>query len=362
MALLWHDGFDRYSVINDLQLKADRLDATASDIAYSTTAGAFGGGTLIGVDDQQLGTFRGWYEVTVPRVETPNDFFCGFWFKPEQFIRRPFVKFSPSYKASGNNDPVFQLGLANSGGLVFSTAGGVARNFSADPPDLIQEGKWSWVEIRARPTDVTGQVEIRINGTTVINETSIDWASGQSQDVARVDFFGGGTSNQEYFFDDIIIYDSTGSDGFTTWLGPRRIYTLSPNGAGLTTNGTPVGVANNWDAVNDTGAYDSGTYVNIGTTTNLDLYTYENLPEAVTDIDAVLVSTVARTDGATPRQIRALARENVTTGNGTTRNVNFGTDADYHLQVENFNTNPDTALAWTDTEVNAAQFGWELVT
>jgi hypothetical protein len=254
-----------------------------------------------------------------------------------------------------------RLTLTDSGGLAYSSANATTTTREYSDGGIIRPNKWVHIGVRFDPANNTGECQVWVNGTQVWNDVADMTGTGQNTNCTSITFGGGFNNTQTFTFDDIMIYDATGTN-FNSFLGPKRIYTLNPDGAGATTNGTATGAASNWQAVDETGDFDTTTYVEIGTTANLDLYTASALPETPDSVDGVEVVAIARSAGSTPRQGRVLARENVTTGNGTTVDIAFGGDEGYYPIRHLFATNPDTATAWTATTVNAMEIGWELVT
>lgn len=353
MALIWAEGCDKLTTLAPLETTFTRVDAT--DVVINTTGGVWGGGAIEINDGPASNVFP--LEIGVPRVLATEDLFVQFWFKPEEIVSADLVCF----RSDGGISPICRVVTTDSGGLAYNSAGATTTTREFSDGGLFRPGKWAHVGVRLDPANSTGECQVWVNGTQVWNDVADMVGSSQNANITSVCFGGGNTTSQTYTFDDIIIYDATGST-FNSFLGPKRIYTLTPDGAGTTTNGTATGAASNWQAVDDSGDFDTTTYVEIGTTTNLDLYTTGALPETPDSIDGVEVVAMARTAGSTPRQGRVLARENVTTGNGTTYDINFGGDEGYFPLRHLFATNPDTASAWSGSEVDAMEIGWELVT
>jgi hypothetical protein len=66
---------------------------------------------------------------------------------------------------------------------------------------------------------------------------------------------------------------------------------------------------------------------------------------------------VARKDDAEGRQVRTKLKSGTTTADGTTR----GMATSYLAYGDLYETDPDTAIAWTPSGVNAMQVGIEVV-
>jgi hypothetical protein len=72
------------------------------------------------------------------------------------------------------------------------------------------------------------------------------------------------------------------------------------------------------------------------------------------EVHNVSLINVARHTGVA-QNFRAVIFEGATVGNGTDEALS----ASFQVFMEDFETNPDTALQWTNTEVDASEFGYE---
>jgi hypothetical protein len=99
-------------------------------------------------------------------------------------------------------------------------------------------------------------------------------------------------------------------------------------------------------------------YVAASVVGDLDFYTLGNLAAAPLSIFAVQAKICARKDDAATRAVRTRIRSNRDIANGAT----VGLAASYTYLSDIFETDPDTALAWTAAAVNALEVGQEVMT
>ena len=84
-------------------------------------------------------------------------------------------------------------------------------------------------------------------------------------------------------------------------------------------------------------------YVASGTVGDLDLYETGDLPFVPDSVHAVQVTTCARNDDAATREVRSKVKSGAATANGGPHALT----ANYVYYRDIFETDPDTAAAWT---------------
>lgn len=98
--------------------------------------------------------------------------------------------------------------------------------------------QWHLIEAHVRIGDATGSagtwgiVEVRLDGQTTneITCTNVDTKNGSNTTIGWVGFQDG-TNFGSHAWDDIIIYDSSGSTN-NSWVGDSGVYAIFPNGRG----------------------------------------------------------------------------------------------------------------------------------
>lgn len=222
---------------------------------------------------------------------------------------------------------------------------------------------WNLVEIHLVPTTgATGTFEIWLNGTQVLNLTSIQTSAGLANvnsitiGVERFTIFASGTA--AYIgYDDLAVNNTAGSVN-NGRCGDYRIGWFPASGAGASTQWTPTS-GSNYAAVDDTGDLSAGTadYVAAGTTALVDDYTVTNLPSGASAIPVVIAMAYAINPDAGTSQVKVGVISGSTTSAGSAQSPG----ASWAYVREQFETDPDTTAAWTVSGVNAAKVRIESV-
>lgn len=225
---------------------------------------------------------------------------------------------------------------------------------------------WYYIELGIKfAYDATGEYEIRINGVTVKQESSIRTAAQSSSfpSWTHVQFL---PISHEALLDDIYICNGVGSIN-NSLLGDVKVPVLWPDGDN-TQGWTRSAGGDNYalvddgpvEAVDAENVWTDDDYVySDDTPTTKDLYEYEALPAeyAGSTIQAVQVASVVRTTN--PQAL-------------TLKNKCLSVDAEvvvgqetlmwdlYSLVTGIQETDPKTAVLWTPSGVAAAKFGVEV--
>ena len=208
--------------------------------------------------------------------------------------------------------------------------------------------KWYWLELKVKCNTTTGTYELRIGETNIASDTGVNTKAGSNDFHDKVLF--GNSSGDFYRIDDLYICDASGSDN-NDFLGNVKVTSLRPDGAGNTTEFTPSAGAN-YAAVDEQLIDEDSTYVESLTSTNKDTYTYDNI--TASNIKGVEIITCCReSDGSSFSLI------NVTRSGGADYDSSsqaIGT-TDYVFRSDVIEQDPNTSAAWTDTNLNLAEFG-----
>jgi len=87
-------------------------------------------------------------------------------------------------------------------------------------------GAASWNHIEVRAVESTGVVQVRVNGEQVLGTSSFTFSASFAQ--WGVSGNGGGAGSTVYYFDDLVVNDTTGSYN-NAWKGDLRVATLFPD-------------------------------------------------------------------------------------------------------------------------------------
>ncbi len=338
MSLRFVDGFDHY---------------LAADVLKKWTA--TGSGPLIGPEYARPGSTGAGMSFTTgasarlrKTLTAKATWTIGFAVNPAQNGTQALVQFLDSAAAE-------QCSLRTNGSGQFTfTRGGTVLATTTDIGAVLLLSVWQYIEVKATISDAAGAFEVRVNGQVVLAGSSVDTKSHASEATATgitiwATNGGGGTT-----VDDLYMCDGDGSVN-NTFLGPVRVITRRPEGAGNSSQWTGAGYSANAFNVQDEYADGDSTFNMDSTAGHIDLYKMEDLPNGT--ILGIQANTWARQDAGAARTIRNKWRISSTNYNGAT----VGVSGSYTDIMEIFETSPATSAAWTVSEFNGVEFGTELV-
>lgn len=339
MALRFIDGFDHYAIPSQIPLKYTSYNDSGGSSGIVTTTGRRPGSTAL--------LFR-----------TSSDF-IGLTFDPQSTWVIGFGLYMLSTETSELLRFVDEAGTIQ-GALSIGSDGTIRvyRNsvtsgtLLATSTNALPILTWNYIEVKLTVADSGGNWEVRVNESTWINFTGDTKQSAALSTVARIQVWGRGS---DCAIDDLYVCDSTGSNN-NTFLGDVRVDTVRPIGAGNYSEFSRQGSASNWDNLDDTTLDSDSTYNYSNTVGQRDTLDCGNLPAITGGIFGVQVNMAARKDDAGGRTFRSLTRVSGTDYEGDSQNV--GTDYRYFRQI--IEKNPNTTAAWTESEINAAEFGYKL--
>jgi hypothetical protein len=213
---------------------------------------------------------------------------------------------------------------------------------------IIPEQKWIYLETKVTISATVGVVEVRVNGVEVINETGLDTKNGS--DYMRYISLGCVYSNFNSHWDDIYIDDAQ-------FHGDCRIRTFMPDSISSTNNDFTASAGNKDECVDEAQSNDDTDYI-VSDTLN-HKQTFGITTGALGTVIAIQLNNHCRIDEAGTRKIKPVIRSNSTNYQGTeTEDIT----ADYLFESEIFETDPDDSNPWTQTKLEAAEFGLEITT
>lgn len=226
------------------------------------------------------------------------------------------------------------------GGTILTTTG------SAVPLNTYQH-----IAFKATIHNTTGSYELRINDAAVLSGSGINTRTS-ANNYANVIRIGQQTNlGATTLVDDFYLFDGTGSTN-NNFVGDVAIGCYFPDGAGDLTQWTPS-TGNNYQCVDDASQNGDTDYVSSASAGNYDLYTFGNISGAAVSIYGVQRTLVARKDDAGTRTLKPSYKGGGVVYDGT--GVNITTS--YLCYSDTLETDPATGVAWTNSGLNAAQFG-----
>jgi hypothetical protein len=235
-----------------------------------------------------------------------------------------------------------------------STSLGVTSDFTAL--------NWHYFEFEVTIDPVNGAFEFRENGLVdLIDAGPVNTAD---DGVAGADVFDWQINNSNFRVDDIYILDDQGSIN-NTFLGDSVVEGRLPTGDGFLSQWTPVDPAGaHWANLDDAAAFpepgttSNNSIIETSTISNIDLLTFSALTFITGQIHVVQLMAHAKLDVAGTRTARHKIRSGGSNFDGSSFVVNSTAFQTFFDLVE---TDPNTGVKWTIANLNAAEFGVELV-
>jgi hypothetical protein len=342
MALLAMQGFDDFGATSQL----------ASD-QYITNSGTNNNSLQTGrIDGQCLRIDgSGAYSQNIVLEQTSNDtYYIGFAFRPEQIVATGL--FMRMYNGSTIHN---SLEMGAGGTIVFQRS---TTTILGTTSNTFTVGAWNYIEIKCKISNTVGTVEVWINGEKGLDLTSQDTLNGTA--AAAITHINLHASSIYYLeYDDIYIGDTSGSD-MTDLQDDCHITMITPDADGNRNDFTRVGGGtNNWEAVDDGATPDDDTTYNHSTTaTDGELYGCGAMSGSIDSILGVQVRARVRKEDAGHRLINLICRNSTTEVDGDQQGL---ADA-YAWKSKIYENDPDGGGAWTETDVNSAEFGLEIGT
>ncbi len=338
MALLWADGFDNYGTSGlpspaGVMARKYPTYAVQGSSYFNIQPGRWGGYSLAFGYDTTM------YFIT-PKLPTTNDtLIIGFAVKfPTIANRDNFLNLYDDTTWGINlRQSLTELSIYRGSTLLGTTSG-------AD----IHAGNWHYIELKVKCHASAGTYEIKLGGVTIGSGTGLNTKTGTHDYYNRVGFAAISTTNSLY--DDWYVCDASGTLN-NTYLGNIKVATIRPDSAGDNTDFTPSS-GSNYTCVDEQTSNDDTDYVEDGTATHKDLYNYGATP--LTTINGIIVWTDCKETDAQNFSLKTVCKSGATESDDTAQLIN---SADYMTKRRVLETDPNTSSAWTQTDLNAAQFG-----
>lgn len=229
-----------------------------------------------------------------------------------------------------------------------------------DPAVAITLGRYYYIEFQATINQSGGTAVVRINGQVVLSLAGAN-TSPNGDNVADVLQIQGPGGTSFVFVDDLYVTDNSGTAN-QSFLGDVQIGLIMPAAAGDYSQWTPVGGTTHYLLVNEIPPDGDATYVDAvapgAGPFPIDSYFFQTVnPNLV--ILAIQTNIMARKDDVGNRALSLLTRFGGadSLADSTGRFVNE-TYIDYLNQQD---VNPLTSVQWTPTDLNQAQFGYQLI-
>jgi hypothetical protein len=340
MALLWVEGFEGFGTTGAPTPDIDRKYPVTNRTSF-----------MAGIETGRISYALNTATTSNPYFQTPSlgsitEIITGFAFKYSFLINGSGV----CHVIDTNGALGCNLTLFSSGLLVFRRGSTrLATSVIALRPD-----RWYYIELKMTIHDTTGSAVLKINGAQQFSISGVDTKVGSVTTAQGFRYWGTINVNAAYTYDDLYICDTTGSAN-NDFLGSIRVDSILPNAAGDATQWTPSAGAN-YATMDENPQDDDTTYVEDSTSTDQDLYNYASMP-SVDTINGLQINTTVRETDVSDFTLKTLIKSGTTVSADSAQAI-AGTSFETLVRVAELD--PDTSSAWTESGVNAAQFGVEV--
>ena len=339
MTLLFMDGFDDLSNINEIEKRWDEHYIASSNPFVLEISGGRFNGNAIKCDESGTSIRK---DITLSL-----EVITGFAFK---FDTGAYNIVSGLCKFFGDSE-IGQINLYADGQLQW-------EGYS-DAPDTsisnytLKPGNWYYIETRIIISE-TGSINIKVNDIDWINEDSIDTTVGGLQ-VKQLRLLGSSVGNKYFWFDDLYICNNQGTKN-NTFLRDSRVSELNPDGAGNYAQFSPSS-GNNYECVDDAD-WSGVDYVESETDGQIDTHSYEDFPDSLGDIKAIQICNGSKTFvESDSSQIKHVIRKDSVDYISAARDL---TD-DIHAAFEIYEEDPEDSQDWTKAKLDVTEFCYQSV-
>lgn len=232
------------------------------------------------------------------------------------------------------------------------TAGDTLLGQSSSP--VIIANGWRHIETKFVLSDTSGSIQVKIEGTTVLNLTSIDTltnstgAATTASNVCIRNMRTGGTVGPSMYVKDFIIWDDSGSVN-NTWMGACQVYKIVPDGDD-SLGWSPSTGTTGWDLVNETTPTDDTGYISAASSaTSPSTFTMTDLPANVTVVKGVMTIHRSRKVDGGDGQLQASVISSASSGDGEDRTITTA----YTYWHDVHDLDPNGNINWTKAAVDA---------
>lgn len=348
MAIQFCEGFDLTT--NDALFGW----SNGAQVSFSASGGRFGGGRCVGTTagvnanarytrtidtpGTKIGACFGWQASTVNSLGGTE---------PYNVVRfREGSTYHVGVRWPGNLSPlsVYMGGDTTTIGTLLATG-----------TQQLLANTWYGIEVWVEISDTVGRVKVYIDGNPT---PDIDFTGDtKNGGTGILSSLGGGhstgnsgTVSFSTYWDDLVVYDDTGSVNNAAPLGDLRVVPSLPDGAGNTTQGTPLS-STNFSNMDETTMDSDTTYVEFSTVGHKDTYAMAAVGVSGTVLGVQNRVAVRKTDAGS-RAAKPVLRYSGVEVDGTEEYQNLS----YRYQYQFHNSKPGGG-AWDVAAVDATEAG-----
>ena len=343
MTIVKMDSFDLYG--DKAGMLQNWANGTSSSVTFSTSEGRFLGGALK--------ITSGTSGMAVISTALPNNFnyiTAGFAYNSDILgEQRPFMWTDSNFISEGDANCAI---LVNSDGSI-TIEGDSGGDLATSASGIIVSFAWNYIEVQCFRDGTVGTVEVFVNGTSVVSAVG-DTLETTNQSLVH---FGGNSSNSlpTTLIDDIYIAE----DEFAVpaILGDVVMEAILPDAdtgvADWALNQGTVGFELLDDLVLTNGDGDA-THISSSTLNEISEFEMASMAPGSTAIHAVQLSVRSSKTDAGIVELTPYLESNSTEAFA---NPVAPSESSYSKSDFIYETDPDTASAWTEAGVNAVKIG-----
>lgn len=214
--------------------------------------------------------------------------------------------------------------------------------------NIFEDQRWFYLEGKITISATVGEVTLRVNEIQVLNLTSQDTKNGS--DYIR--YFGicSMYNDMATLFDDIYIDDAE-------FHGDCQVKTFLPDDVSTTNNSFTASAGAKDECVDDNPPTDDTDYIYSNTLNHKQGFSITT--GTLGTVKGIQLNNFTRDDAAGSRKITNFIRSNGTDYSGTESDQ---LTADYKFEHDCWDDDPDDSNPWTQTKLEAAEFGLEITT
>lgn len=243
--------------------------------------------------------------------------------------------------------------IFDAAGHLYAKRGAGGTTLASSTQTVTGSAVWYSFEIKCIIADSGGEITVKVNGTQWLTFTGDTKNAGTA---TRPDTLKFSVNNDIIRYDDIVIYDASGST-LNTWTGEVCIVGLRANGNGANSVlvGSDGNSTNNYQQV-DEFPFNTSDYNGSATATDLDTYDMTAVAKTGTVIGVQLNNFAAKSD-AGARSFKHVMRAS---GGTMVKSSAVGLSTTYTDYVGPWWETDGNGSAWTTTNLDTHEFGFEV--
>lgn len=343
--LKFMEGFETYHTVLDTNITAQLIKVWTGNVTNSDgillKAGRTGGLAIMldGTGSDVAAALMG------PNIGVESDCVAGIGIKTPA----TFTLVRPLFSFMDNATEQVGLYLNATGFLEFRNGSGTILQTSSLP---IAAATWYYFECKFVIHNSTGSYQVKQDGVTVLAGSAVDTQNTVNATFDRIRIGGYGKGARALLVDDIYVNDASGSVN-NTFLGNFRTRLMVADAAGDNAEWTP-NTGTNFEAVEEIPSDSDTTYIATASVGALDLHNQTSLAHGGTSIVGVLSRLIARKEEDDAGVALVHKPGGGTAQVGATLAI---TSTSYVVQSVLLGLNPETGLAWNQTQINGLQIG-----